>query len=58
MNEREQQKAIEDRIDRDISFGCGTGVGIIGAVAWYGLYCGLRGVRQTRREIAVVAPAT
>jgi len=132
MNERERHKAIEDRIDRDIQFGCGTGVGlmawcvfalvmllvspephkpvfatqvilemalfglftyglyhrkmwgaigllatwgilhfmnwyfrhsilpplgIIGFVAWYGLYCGLRGVRQVKGWRETPTPA-
>ena len=29
MSEAQRQKDIDDRIDRDIQFGCGTGVGVI-----------------------------
>ena len=63
MNETQRQKDIEDRIDSDIQFACGTGVGLI-ALRLFGLVMvsltagigslGLRTVVQGSIEIALV----
>jgi hypothetical protein len=63
MNETQRQRDIEDRIDRDIQFACGTGVGLI-AIRLFGLVMvfltagigslGVRPIAQVSIGIALV----
>jgi len=67
MNETQRQKDIQDRIDSDIQFACGTGVGLI-ALRLFGLVMafltggigsvGARTVAQGSIEIALVGLLT
>jgi hypothetical protein len=63
MNEAQRQRDIEDHIDRDIQFACGTGVGLIalrlfgvGVLLWMAGFkaLGSRATAQVAIEIVLV----